>query len=290
MKIISGSSNRRLASILARKLNIELLETRINKFQDGELKVQISGKIGREVIILQSTCTPVNDNLMELLLLADAAKRAGADRITAIIPYFGYSRQNLAFQKNSPISASLVIKMIGNAGITEVITLDLHSSQLEGIFNVPIRNLASVGLFLPKIAKLRDVIIVSPDIGGIPRAKNYSSRLGSNLAIIDKTRSIDTGTCIIEGIIGNVKDKNCVIIDDIVDSGGTLCLAAELLLGQGAKSVEAFITHGVFSGNAISRINNSDLEKLYISDSITLKEKSDKIIQLSIDELILENI
>ncbi|RTK92982.1 MAG: ribose-phosphate diphosphokinase [Rickettsiales bacterium] len=288
MKIIPGSSNQKLAAQLAESMNLELLKTEVSKFSDGELKVQVHGDITSEIMIIQSTSQPVNDNLMELLLLADTAKRAGAKDIIALIPYFGYARQNMTFHKNSPISVSLVIKMIENAGITKVITLDLHSKQIEGMFNIPITNIDTTDLFLPVINDKQNAIIVSPDIGGIARARNYSNHLNVDLAILNKNR-VQNNECIIDGLIGDVKDKDCFIVDDIIDSASTVCLAAELLHTHGARSVNALITHGVLSGNAVDKINQSNIENLYISDSIVLKNNCQKIKIIPIKELILAN-
>jgi ribose-phosphate pyrophosphokinase len=284
MKIISGSSHKTLATFLSREMNIELLETSINKFGDGELNLQIHGKISKEVIIVQSTSSPVNDHLMELLLLSDAAKRAGASRIIAVIPYFGYSRQDRCTSKNSPISASLVIKMIESAGINEVITLDLHSDQLEGFFNIPVANLSTESIFFP-LLKQKKIVVVSPDIGGVQRARIYSSLLGCELAIISKKRDLDN-ICSVTGIMGDVKGKDCVIVDDIIDGASTVCLATDMLYKEGANNVEAIITHGVLSGDARAKITQSGLNKLYITDSIDIKEEHSKITILPIYKLL----
>ena len=288
MKIIPGSSSHTLAAQLAELMNAEPLKTVVSKFNDGELKVQVHGDITSEIMIIQSTSQPVNDNLMELLLLADTAKRAGAKNIVALIPYFGYARQNMSFHKNSPISVSLVIKMIENAGVTKVITLDLHSKQIEGMFNIPVVNLDTTNLFLPAINDKQNAIIVSPDVGGITRAKNYSNHLSIDLAILNKSR-VQNNQCVINGIIGDVKGRNCFIVDDIIDSDTTVCLASELLHTHGARSVNALITHGVLSGNAIDKINKSNIENLYISDSIILKHNCQKIKIIPIKDLILAN-
>ena len=285
MKIIAGSSNPQLALKLGSALRLELLDTNLSKFNDGELKIQVHGLIGKEVLLVQSTSSPVNDHLIELLLLADTAKRAGAEKIIAVIPYFGYSRQDRSDYKNCPISASVVIKMIEAAGITEVITLDLHSSQLEGVFNIPIKNLSTSSIFFPIIQDQANNIIVSPDIGGISRAKNYSSLLGTDLAIINKSRDLN-GVCSMSEIIGDVKGKRCIIVDDIIDGADTVCLATELLLTNGAKSVTAIITHGVLSGDALAKIQKSVLKHLYISDSINNSILPDKISVLPAHELL----
>jgi len=285
MKIISGSSNYNLAARISKILDIEMLHTKINHFGDGELNVRIDGNIGKEIMIVQSTSTPVNDHLMELLLLIDAVKRAGAENITAIIPYFGYSRQDRSKYKHEPISSSLVIKLIEAAGVTKVITLDLHSSQVEGMFRVPVINLLSSSIFFPALEGKRDVMVVSPDIGGVARARNYSSLLGSKLAIIDKVRDVNN-VCSMGGIIGDVRGKECVIVDDIIDGASTICMATELLLKNGAKTVEAIVTHPVFSGDATSKIEKSGIQKIYISDSIFHDKLPEKFIIMPIAELI----
>lgn len=275
MKIISGSSNPALAKQIAQATGLELLTTKIENFNDGELKVQVLNKIGDDIIIIQSTNSPVNNHLMELLLLIDTAKRAGATNITAIIPYFGYSRQDRCTYKYGPISASLVIKMLEAAGATKIITLDLHSDQLEGTFNIPIDNLSTETIFLPILESKKNITIVSPDIGGIKRAQNYSSLLDCDLAIINKTRDTNNTPSMHE-IIGGVQNKDCFIIDDIVDSANTLCMATELLFKNGAKSVEAAITHAVLSEGSVQKIMNSPLGNLYISDSIYHKDLPNK--------------
>lgn len=285
MKLISGSSNRNLASRVAHELNIELLETKINSFGDGELRVQIDGQIDSDIVILQSTNTPVHDHLMELLLLADAAKRARAHNITAIIPYFGYSRQDRCTYKNGPISSSLVIKMIEVSGINRVITLDLHSSQLEGVFNIPVNNLGTEDIFLHLKKDKKNTIIVSPDIGGISRARKYSLLYNTELAIINKSRDLDN-ICSMNQIIGDVKGKNCLIIDDIIDGASTLCMATDLLIQKGASSVSAIITHAVLSQDAIKRVENSRIEKIHITDSIFHQHLPRKFIIVNSHKLI----
>lgn len=285
MKIISGSSNPKLASRISQEIGAKLLDTKIDNFSDSELRVQVSDNIGKDIIIVQSTSTPVNNHLMELLFLADTAKRAGAQNIIAIIPYFGYSRQDRCTYKYGPISASLVIKMLESAGITEIITLDLHSSQLEGMFNVPVTNLSTESIFFPILKNKKNIIAVSPDIGGIQRARNYSSLLGVDLAIINKSRDMNNIPSMSE-IIGDVAGKDCIIVDDIVDGANTVCMATELLLKNGAASVRAIITHAVLSGDAITKIENSSLENIYVSDSIYHEKLPDKFTVIPIHELI----
>ena len=216
MKIITGLSNPNLARKIANTLEIELLSTKIENFHDGELRVQVDGKIGIDVMIVQSTSTPANDHLMELLLLADTARRAGAKNIIAVIPYFGYSRQDRCTYKHGPVSSSLVIRMIETAGIRHVVTLDLHSPQLEGMFAIPVANLSTESIFLPVGLNREKAIIVSPDIGGIPRARNYSSLFGMDLVIVNKTRD-KNNQCHMSDVIGDVVGMECIIVDDIVD-------------------------------------------------------------------------
>lgn len=267
MKIIPGSRSLNIAYKISNMIEAELLDTKTETFADGELKIQVEGLVDSTVVIVQSTSPPVNDSLMELLLLADTVKRAGVKDIIAIVPYFGYSRQDKCNYKYSPISASLVIKMIETAGITKIITLDLHSLQLEGIFNIPILNLNTESMFCPIFRDKKNIIFVSPDIGGISRARNYSSLLKTNLAIISKHRNIQNA-CLMDGVIGEVSDKDCIIVDDMVDSANTLCMASDLLIEKGAKSVEAVVTHAILSGNAAEKISRSSINKIYISDSI----------------------
>lgn len=285
MKTISGSSNPKLASRISQEIGSKLLDTKIDNFSDSELRVQVSDNIGKDIIIVQSTSTPVNNHLMELLFLADTAKRAGAQNIIAIIPYFGYSRQDRCTYKYGPISASLVIKMLESAGITEIITLDLHSSQLEGMFNVPVTNLSTESIFFPILKNKKNIIAVSADIGGIQRARNYSSLLGVDLAIINKSRDMNNIPSMSE-IIGDVAGKDCIIVDDIVDGANTVCMATELLLKNGAASVRAIITHAVLSGDAITKIENSSLKNIYVSDSIYHEKLPDRFTVIPIHELI----
>lgn len=290
MKIISGSSNLELARRIALELNASILNTIINNFNDGELRIEIQDNISHEheIIIIQSTSHPANNHLMELFLLADTVKRVGVKNITVVIPYFGYSRQDRCTYNYGPISASLVIKMIETSGINKVVTLDLHSAQLEGMFNVPIKNLDSASLFLPIYKASNNnsnIIVVSPDIGGISRARNFCSLFGTNLAIINKSRDKNNQYSMSE-IIGKVEGKRCIIVDDIVDSATTLCMATELLLKNGAVEVEAFITHAVLSGNAANKINQSAINKIYTTDSISHTKLPSKFGVLPIHELI----
>lgn len=267
MQIISGSSNKPLAELVAKTLNYPLLRSEVTCFQDGELKIQIHDKIGDEVIIIQSTSYPANDNVMELLFLADTAKRAGAKYITAIIPYFGYSRQDRCTYKYGPLSASLVIKMLEASGISKVITVDLHSAQLEGVFSIPIINISIDKIFHPIMNSANDYVVISPDIGGIPRARSLSNLLHCDLAIINKSRDGENNVTMSE-VYGNVRGKKCILVDDIIDSGNTLIKAANLLSQNGAASVEAFASHAILSGDAKDIISSSLIDKVFISNSV----------------------
>ena len=285
MQIISGSSNKPLANKIAQNTGYKLLKTKIGNFSDGELRVEIQDNIEENVIIVQSISNPVNDYLIELLLLVDTARRAGAKNITGIIPYFGYSRQDRCTYKHGPMSASLIIKLLEVSGITKVITLDLHSKQLEGVFNVPIINLDPASIFFPFYTDAGDTVVVSPDIGGIARANNFSIFLGKDLVIINKTRGANN-ECFMNKTIGDVRNKRCIIIDDIVDSGHTLCKAADLLKENGALAIEAYVTHPVLSGDSKERIMRSQIDKIFVSDSIYHSSLPDKFIVTFIDELI----
>ncbi len=256
------------------------------KFADQELHVQIDYDLhNQDVAILQSTSKPVNDHLMELLLIADTAKRAGARRIIAIIPYFGYSRQDRPSYNLGPISASLVATLIEASGVDRVITIDLHSRQSEGFFKIRVQNLDPLLLFTPLFKGINNCTVVSPDIGGLPRAQKLTGCLGVDLAVINKSRKQD-GECIMSEVIGDVADKSCVLVDDIVDTGETLCQAATLLRQKGARSVSACVTHAVLSGECISRIERSSFDKFYITDTINALPLPDKIQVITISGII----
>ncbi|MFK7967816.1 MAG: ribose-phosphate diphosphokinase [Rickettsiaceae bacterium] len=285
MQIISGSSNQPLAQRIAQNTGYKLLKTKIGNFSDGELKVEIQDNIGKDVIIIQSISHPVNDHLIELLLLVDTARRAGAQNIISVVPYFAYIRQDRCTYKYGPISASLVIKLLEAAGVTKVITLDLHSKQLEGVFNVPIINLDPASIFFPFYNDDVNIVVVSPDIGGIARANNFSIFLGKDLVIMNKIRDVDN-ECYMNKIIGNVENKKCIIIDDIVDTGGTICKAAELLRSNGALNIEAYVTHPVLSADSKEKIMNSQIDKIFVSDSIYHGSMPSKFVVTYIDELI----
>lgn len=271
MKLFAGNSNRVLAEAVARYLQIPIGKATVRRFADQEIFVEIQENVrGEDVFVLQSTSYPANDHLMELLIMMDAFKRSSARRITAVIPYYGYARQDRRASGRTPISAKLVANLIANSGADRVLTLDLHAGQIQGFFDIPTDNLFAVPVLARDIKAKYDtsnVIVVSPDIGGVVRARALAKRLDSLLAIVDKRRD-RPGESEVMNIIGDVTGKDCLLIDDIVDSGGTLCNAAEALLAKGATSVTAYITHGVLSGGAVARITDSKLQELVITDSI----------------------
>jgi len=283
LKIISGNSNRPLAEAIARRMSvysrdkIELTKARVERFNDKEIFVEIYDNVrGEDVFIIQSTSHPANDNLMELLIMTDALKRASARRITAVMPYFGYARQDRKSAARTPISAKLVANLITKAGVDRVLTMDLHAGQIQGFFDIPTDNLFASPVFALDIkhhmAGHDDLTVVSPDVGGVIRARDMAKRTGADLAIVDKRRS---GPGEIESmtVIGDVADRTCVMVDDLCDTAGTLCKAAELLKKEGARAVHAYISHGVLSGPAIERITSSVLENLVITDSIEPTEE-----------------
>ena len=289
MKLLACNSNKQLASKIASHLNISLVLAEVKKFADHEIFVEIAENVrGQDVFILQSTSYPANDHLMELLIVIDALRRASAKTITAVMPYFGYARQDRKVAPRTPISAKLIANLITSAGADRVLTLDLHAGQIQGFFDIPVDNLYASPLFIEHILKnfqVSDLTIVSPDVGGLVRAQNIASKISADLAIVDKKRA-KPGESEVMNIIGNVANKNCIIVDDMVDSGGTLCNAAAALINQGAKSVSAYITHGVLSQNAWQKIANSQLKKLVITNSInptsnTLNTQNIEIIDIS---------
>jgi len=271
MKLFAGNSNRVLAEAVARYLNIPLGKASVRRFADQEIFVEIQENVrGEDVFILQSTSYPANDHLMELLIMIDAFMRSSARRITAVIPYFGYARQDRRASGRTPISAKLVANLIAHAGANRVLTLDLHAGQIQGFFDIPTDNLFAAPVITRDVKskyKLSNVMVISPDVGGVVRARAVAKRIDAQLAIVDKRRE-RPGESEVMNIIGDVKGKDCMLIDDIVDSGGTLCNAAEALLANGATSVTAYITHGVLSGGAVARITASKLKELVITDSI----------------------
>lgn len=294
MKIVSGNSNRIMSEAVASYLETKLVRTTIRRFADSEVSVEIHENIrGEDVFVLQSTNSPANDNLMELLLVLDALKRSSAKRVTAVMPYFGYARQDRKSGPRTPISAKLVANLITNAGANRILTLDLHAGQIQGFFDIPVDNLYAAPLFAKDIKDQyegRDVMIVSPDVGGVVRARALATRLNTDLAIIDKRRE-RAGVSEVMNVIGDVNGRDCILVDDIVDSGGTLVNAANALLGNGAKSVSVYVTHGVLSGQAISRIADSQIKMITITDSIQATDaiiQSPNIRQLTIAPLIAD--
>ncbi len=300
MKLIAGNSNRRLSEAICKRLATTLAHADIRTFKDGEVFVEIQENVrGEDVFVIQSTSNPANNHLMELLITVDALTRASASRVTAVIPYFGYARQDRKAGPRTPISAKLVANLITTAGADRVLTVDLHAGQIQGFFDIPTDNLYAVKEFERRVRELHNgsldqVTIVSPDVGGVVRARALSKRLDQRpLAIVDKRRE-GPGKSEVMNIIGDVKDRHCMIFDDIVDSGGTLCNAAKALMDKGAKSVAACITHGVLSDNAANRIMKADsLSRVIITDSIQAPEDvaaCPKIEEVSIATLLAEAI
>jgi len=282
-KLISGNANKPLAKSIAKRMTIhhgrpvELVDARIERFNDSEIWVEVYENIrGEDMFIVQSTSNPANDNLMELLIMADALRRSSARRITAVIPYFGYARQDRRTKARTPISAKLVANLIAEAGIERVLTMDLHATQIQGFFDIPVDNLYAAPVFAldvkHNIKNLEEVTVVSPDVGGVARARELAKRIDAGLAIVDKRRG-KPGEIEEMTVIGDVTDRICVIVDDIVDTAGTLCKAADLLIAKGAKEVHAYITHGVLSGPAVGRIEASSLKSLVVTDSIQATEE-----------------
>jgi ribose-phosphate pyrophosphokinase len=275
MKIVACNSNRPLAEAVAAALNLPLTRASVRRFADMEVFVEIHENIrGEDVFVVQSTSYPANDNLMELLITLDALRRASARRITAVIPYFGYARQDRKSGPRTPISAKLVANLITEAGANRVLTMDLHAAQIQGFFDIPVDNLIAAPLFARDIQERfvgRDVMIVSPDVGGVLRAREIATRLNCDLAIIDKRRE-RAGVSEVMNVIGEVEGRHCIIVDDIVDSGGTLCNAAAALISNGASSASVYTTHGVLSGGAVARIASSPIEMMTITDSIAATE------------------
>jgi len=273
LKLIACRSNEKLVQDIGNILNVPLTNFTSKHFKDREIFVEIHENIrGRDVFIVQSTSFPANDHLMELLITIDALKRASAKRITAVLPYYGYARQDRKTAARTPISAKLVADLITTAGADRVLTLDLHAGQIQGFFNIPTDNLFAAPVFARDIQENisendKNLLIVSPDVGGVVRARNLAQRIGTEIAIIDKRRP-EAGKSEVMHIIGDIKDKKCILIDDMIDSGGTLCNAAEALLNAGAKEVSAYISHGVLSNGAYQRIQDSALKELVITDSI----------------------
>lgn len=289
MKLISGTSNPELAQSIADYLNLPLTKADIKRFADDEIFVEIMENVrGEDVFFIQSTSYPANDHMMELLIAIDALKRGSAKRITVVLPYFGYARQDRKTGGRTPISAKLVANLITAAGADRVLTMELHAGQIQGFFDIPLDNLVSAPVFVPKIQEElagEEICIVSPDVGGVVRARAFAKRVEGDLAIIDKRRE-KAGVSEVMNVIGNVKDKVCILVDDIVDSGGTLCNAAQALKDNGAKSVQSYVVHGVLTGNAVERVEKSPIDKLVITDSIAptdlvLNSKSIEVVSVS---------
>ena len=296
MKILTGNSNKQLSNKISKNLKNKLVTTSMRKFADGEIYIEINENIrGNSIFIIQSVSSPANDNLMELLLCIDALKRSSAKNITAVIPYFGYARQDRKVVPRTSISAKLVSNLITNAGADRVVTVDLHAGQIQGFFDIPVDNLFATPIFAKHIKrkiKSNNIICVAPDVGGVERARALGKKLDVGLAIVDKRRP-SPGKSQVMNVIGNVKNKICILTDDIIDSGGTIVNAADALLKRGAKEVHVYATHGVFSGDAVKKIKNSKIKNLVITDSIDSSDKLKKarnIEVLSISILLAEAI
>jgi len=296
LKLFGGTSNPELTKQVCDYLGIEQGEMFVSRFNDGEVRVEIKENVrGRDVFVLQSTCPPVNDNIMELLIMLDAFKRASAKRITAVIPYYGYARQDRKVKPRVPISAKLVADLISVAGANRVVSMDLHAGQIQGYFSIPVDNIFAAPIMLEYIKQQfkDDLVIVSPDAGGVERARAYARRLNCSLAVIDKRRDLITNKVISMDIVGDVKNKKAIIVDDIVDTAGTLCLAAKGLLSRGASKVYACCVHPVLSKGAIENIEKSELEQLIVTNTIPLREEAlgcGKIKVLSIAKLLGETV
>ena len=296
MKILSCNSNLPLADSISKELNLKLVDAEVKRFSDMEVFVEVKENVrGEDMFVIQSTSYPANDNLMELLVTLDALRRASAKRITAVFPYFGYARQDRKSGPRTPISAKLVANLITSAGADRVLTMDLHAGQIQGFFDIPTDNLFAAPVFVNDIKdRYSDVptIVVSPDVGGVLRARAIARRINAGLAIIDKRRE-KPGASEVMNIIGDVSKHHCILVDDIVDSGGTLCNAAQALVSAGAISVDAYVTHGVLSGSAVSRVLNSPLQNLVTTDSIQATEPiklASNIRQISIATILGEAI
>ena len=271
MYIISGNSNPILANQISKELKVKTIDVTVTRFSDQEVFVEINENIrGKNIFVIQSTSMPANDHIMELLITIDALKRASANTVTAVIPYFGYARQDRKVGPRTPISAKLVADILTTAGIDRLLTIDLHAGQIQGFFDIPVDNLYAAPVITKDILKNykdKDLVVISPDVGGVVRARGIAKRINGDLAIVDKRRD-KANESEVMNIIGDINNRDCIIVDDIVDTAGTLCNAAEALINEGANSVSAYITHGVLSGPAIERLQNSKLKELVITDSI----------------------
>lgn len=294
-KVFTGNSNEPLARDICRHLSVPLGNAKVRTFSDGEVMVEIGENVrGRDVYVIQSTSSPANDNLMELLVMVDALKRASANKINAVVPYFGYARQDRKVAPRAPITAKLVADLMSCAGIDRLLTMDLHAGQIQGFFDIPVDHMYAAPVMLDEIRmqNFGELVVVSPDAGGTERARAFAKRLNAGLAIIDKRRSGPNVSEVMH-IIGDVKDKVCVIIDDMIDTAGTLCTAASALQEQGAVDVYACATHGVLSGPALDRISSSPLKKVFITDTIVMQDKldqCDRLQRLSVSRLLAEAI
>jgi ribose-phosphate pyrophosphokinase len=291
MKLIAGNSNPKLAQAIAKNLRTSLMKAEVTRFADHEIWVEVQENVrGEDVFLIQSTCYPTNDNIIELLICLDALKRASARRITAVIPYFGYARQDRKPGPRTPISAKLMANIITSAGADRVLTVDLHAGQIQGFFDIPLDNLYAEPVLVKDIKSrfknLDNLVVASPDVGGVARARSLAKKLdNADLVIVDKRRE-RAGVSEVMNIIGDVKGKDVIICDDIVDSAGTLCNAAKAIKKEGAKSVSAYITHGVLSGKAVERIKDSVLDSVYVTDTINLsaealKQKKIKVVTIA---------
>lgn len=296
IKIFAGNSNKKLAQEIADKMGLPIGSANVGMFSDGESAINIEEVVrGSDVFIIQSTSTPVNDNLVELLIIIDALKRASAGRITAVMPYFGYARQDRKAKARDPISAKLVANLLTVAGADRILTMDLHAPQLQGFFDIPVDHLVGVPIlaqyFKEKFADANDIVVVSPDVGSVTRSRKFAQRLDCPLAIIDKRRP-KANVCEVMNIIGDIKDKRVILVDDMIDTGGTIINAANALVERGAKEVYACCTHAVFSGPAIERIKNSAIKEMVVLNTIDLPEEKqlDKIKILSVASVFAEAI
>ena len=296
LMVFAGNSNPKLASDVAKNLNLSVGKAAVGTFSDGEISVEIQENVrGQDVFIIQPTCNPTNKNLMELMVMTDALRRSSVDRITAVLPYFGYSRQDRRVRSaRVPITAKVVANMITGMGIDRLLTIDLHADQIQGFFDIPVDNIYATPLLVADIYKQKfpNIIVVSPDVGGVVRARALAKQINSDLAIVDKRRTDQNVSEVIQ-IIGNVEGMTCLIVDDIVDTAGTLCHAATALKEKGAKKVVAYITHPVLSGKANENITKSELDEIIVTDTIPLQDttkKIKKIRQISVSEMLAETI
>ena len=294
--IFSGNANKALAKSVAKNLGITLGKASVKTFSDGEISVEIDENVrGQDIYIIQPLCDPVNNNLMELLIMVDALKRSSVDRISVVLPYFGYSRQDRrARSARVPITAKVVANMLTSMGVERLLTIDLHADQIQGFFDIPVDNIYATPLFLADIHKqnYKDIIIVSPDVGGVVRARALAKQLNTDLAIVDKRRP-EANVSEVMQIIGDVKGKCCIIVDDICDTAGTLCHAADALKEQGASAVFAYITHSIFSGKADQNISSSSIDGIIVTDTINLSKKiinTGKIRQITVAEMLAETL